>query len=394
MCEACSNACPVSAISFHTDENGFEYPAINKDRCIECGLCQKVCMTRNGVSFHGVLDAKAVVLKDIDNLLKSSSGGLFFGLAKQIIDENGVVFGAKTEIDEDGLRVVHDKAERVIDLASLQGSKYSRSDIGSSYKEAEVFLKGGKKVLFTGTPCQIAGLYNYLGKDYENLITADVVCHGVPEQKLFRDYLDFLGEQKNGRVVEFCFRDKKYGWGHICGEYVVEKKNGKRKKYKHPSMLSSYHSLYLKGYTIRENCYECLFAQGDRVSDITMGDYWGIHKIHSSFLREYKIEPKRGVSCLLLNTTKGKNLFEKVKKQFYIMNSTIEQVRKNNGRLNTPTEKKADNPYIKQKTYKSKDRLFWKNNSRMRLKRKYLKKRIKMMIPQYLKSKIKRSGNK
>ncbi len=389
MCEACSNACPVSAINIQTDDKGFEYPIINQDKCIECGLCKKVCMTRHKSSFHDVLEAKAVALKNSDNLSKSSSGGLFFGLAKQILDEEGVVFGAKYTLDKGCLKIVHDKAESMDDLESIQGSKYVRSSIGLSYKDAEVFLKDGKKVLFTGTPCQIAGLYNYLGKDYDSLITADVICHGTPDPQLFKNYLEFLGKKNKGTVKEFSFRDKEYGWG-LTGSAIIQKNNKTLKKVKISHLLSSYYSLFLDGCIYRENCYECEYARGARVSDITMGDFWGIYKEHPEMLARNggPIDETKGLSCAIINTPKGKRLFEEASSLFETYDSSFEIVQRNNGQLNHPSEKPEDFELydsIINKEFEVVDRTFWKEHSRIRRRIRYCIKRAKSIAPTFLK---------
>ena len=389
MCEACSNICPVNAISIQNDEKGFGYPIINHDKCLECGLCKKVCMTRHTSTYHNALEAKAVALKNSSNLSKSSSGGLFFGLAKQILNERGVVFGAKYTLDKGHLNIIHDKVDNIDDLESLQGSKYVRSSIGLSYKEAERELKDGKIVLFTGTPCQVAGLYNYLGKDYDELVTADVICHGVPDPQLFKNYLAFLGEKNRGTIKEFSFRDKEYGWG-LTGSAIIQKNNKALKKVRISHLLSSYYSLFLDGNIYRANCYECEYARGDRVSDITMGDFWGIYKEHPKLLARNggPIDETKGLSCAIINTPKGKRIFEQSDNLFETYDSSFEIVQRNNGQLNHPSEKPKDFELyesIINNNFEVIDRKFWKEHSKTKRRIRYCIKRAKSVVSKILK---------
>ena len=347
-CEACMNICPVSAITFIEDNDGSEYPTIDKDRCIDCGLCKKVCLTRKKPTFYKPISVKAVSHKNNDEIKKSASGALFFGLAKSILDEDGVVVGASYENTGEGLIVSHKLIKNYEELKQLQGSKYTRSYIKESYKEVEEYLKQGKKVLFTGTPCQIAGLYNYIGKDYDSLTTADVICHGVPEQRLFRKYLGFLEQKHKCKIESFCFRDKQYGWG-LTGSAIINK-NNKNKKKKIARKFSSYYSLFVEGSVYRKNCYSCEYAKGERVSDITMGDYWGIQFEHPETLIENggKIDPFRGVSCAIINTRKGKMLFDAAKDSFITYDSSFEKIQRNNNQLNHPTKMPEEyNTYVK-----------------------------------------------
>ena len=381
-CGACVNKCPVSAISFVADESGTEYPIIDKEKCIDCNLCKKVCMTWGLPKLRNPIDAKVVALKDQKGLFNSSSGALFMGLAQTVIKDGGVVYGAAYSSEDNNLVVIHKSADCNDDLKNIQGSKYTRSYINLIYKEVEEHLKNGRRVFFTGSPCQVAGLYKYLGQDSELLVTADVICHGVPEQKLFANYLDFLEKEHKGKVIEFSFRSKKYGWG-LTGTATVKKKNGKLKKVSVSHLLSSYYSLFIEGSIYRENCYNCKFAQGKRVSDITMGDYWGIYHEHPELLVRNggPIDETKGLSCAIINTTKGKKLFEDSGELFDSYESSFEKVQRNNGQLNHPSEKTKDYASYfgaSNKDYTIIDKIFWDEHSKLKRKTRYCVKRMKV----------------
>lgn len=393
-CEACVNICPFSAISFKRDESGFEYPVIDQHKCVNCGLCEKVCPTRNDIRFHKAIETKVVVLKNKLELHNSSSGGLFYGLAKSVIENGGIVSGSSYSLENGRIQVVHKLVSNINEIKDLQGSKYSRSHIGDSFKIIKEYLEEDKIVLFTGTPCQVSALKCYLKKDYENLFTADLICHGVPEQLLFNNYLDFLGKKYNGVVEDFCFRNKKYGWG-LTGSCIIRKKNNKTKTIRIPYMLSSYYHLFIRGSIYRENCYSCLYAKGDRVSDITMGDYWGIHDEHPELLKGNggEIDPSKGVSCAIINTEKGIQLLEKARDSFLVFESSIEKAQKHNHQLKYPTKKPSDFSLYygaSNEFFEDVDKLFWNNNKKNIYKTKYWKSRVKSWIPQSFKNKIKR----
>ena len=187
-CSACVQICPKQCISMAADNEGFLYPQVNSAICIDCGLCEKVCPVINQSAPREPLVVYAAKNNNEDIRLKSSSGGIFTLLAEKVIEEGGVVFGAKFDAD---WNVVHDYTETIEGLAAFRGSKYVQSIIGDNFKTAKQFLNNGRKVLFSGTPCQIAGLKKYLRKEYDNLLTVDVVCHGVPSPMVWRDYLDY-----------------------------------------------------------------------------------------------------------------------------------------------------------------------------------------------------------
>ncbi|MDD2391382.1 MAG: Coenzyme F420 hydrogenase/dehydrogenase, beta subunit C-terminal domain [Bacilli bacterium] len=328
-CAACINICPTKAISMETDNYGFIYPKINHDICIECGKCKKVCAYQNvPISGKKPLATYVAINKDNDILLSSTSGGIFGALSSVVFDKKGVVFGCAYN---GNMEPVHICIDNPLDMKKLQGSKYVQSNINFSFKETEKYLKKSRFVLFTGAPCQIAALKSYLGKDYDNLITADIICHGVPSIAFFNDYIKHIEKKTDGKVININFRDKSRGWG-LKGTITYTKRGKIKTKYILP-FESYYYNYFLKGYTYRENCYECKYACESREGDFTMGDFWGIESIHP------EIETKRGVSILLVNSKKGVILIEQLKKYLNLTKSTFEAARRENGQLNRPTIK-------------------------------------------------------
>ena len=246
-----------------------------------------------------------------------------------MLSENGKVYGCAYD---DELKPRHIGIDDNNELFKLQGSKYVESDIGNTYGKIEKQLKKGEKVLFSGTPCQCAGLRRYLGKEYDNLIVVDIICHGVPSRKLFKSYISYLETKKRGRLVSFDFRNKdKHGWS-LTYKYKIEKRK-RIKEYQGIASLSSYYYGFLAGFMYRQCCYQCPFANPDRISDITLGDYWGIEKIDPNN-NNYQ-----GVSAIIVNTETGKRLLEKVSGEVQLVESTFEKVSIQNSNLLHPTSK-------------------------------------------------------
>jgi len=328
-CAACMNVCPKQAIAMKADQDGFIYPEVNNDLCIECGLCKKVCAFQNiPVKADEPIATYAAINKNKEVLSSSASGGIFGALAAMVLEKKGVIFGCAYNED---MEPEHICVNNLFDLHKIQGSKYVQSNINDTYTKAKKYLKGNRWVLFTGTPCQIAGLKSYLGKDYENLITADLICHGVPPSQFFKGYIRYLEDKLNGKIMDFKFRDKSKGWG-LQAKIIYEKRGTVREKFLLP-LESYYYYYFLKGDVYRESCYECKYACGSREGDFTMGDYWGVEKAHPV------IETKNGVSVLLVNSIKGMKLLPELKEYLNITKSTFEQARERNGQLNRPVPK-------------------------------------------------------
>lgn len=199
-------------------------------------------------------------------------------------------------------------------------------------------MDAGKKVLFSGTPCQIAGLYGYLKKEYANLWTIDVICHGVPNLKFFDDYLSIEGKKRGGVPTGYSFRDKKRGWG-MNARLDLRYLSGKEKSTYIPARLTSYNTLFLDGDVYRENCYACPYARKERVSDMTIGDFWGIEREHPELLKQSEFDEKKGISCILVNTQKAAELCEKLSDRMYLYESSFMKIAKKNGQLDHPSAK-------------------------------------------------------
>lgn len=329
-CGACVNICPHQAIEMTCDERGFNYPIINQDICIGCGLCQKGCFVIHGIEkeFRNG-QAFACMLKDEEVLKRSSSGGAFFGLAKAILDDGGIVFGASYN---ENMVVQHCGITQSDDLWKLQGSKYVQSSMGQSYKEVREHLRKNHTVLFSGTGCQIAGLYAYLGKDDDNLITCDVLCKGVPSPRVFADYIDYLKRKYKKNIQSFNFRSKRYEWG-LGTEVNFE--DGKAK------FLTGIDGLIMrtvgKGY-VRESCFSCKFTRGERISDITIGDFWHIGEKYP-----YTKDASKGVSAILCNTSKGEKLLHTSEKYLWIEKREFSEVEYGQGTALTKSLPKPKN---------------------------------------------------
>lgn len=342
-CGACCNACPKNAISMQEDENGFFYPVIDHSSCVKCGICKNVCAYQaNMLDANEPKAAYAAVSTDKGLVEVSASGGIFAELAKSFLSLNGYVCGCSMEMKQDKLFPEHIVINSESDLFKLQGSKYAQSYIGSIFTEVKKLLSAGEKVLFSGTPCQVAALYSFLGEKYlDNLYTIDVICHGVPNIKFFNDYCECLRKKlKAEKITGFRFRDKTAGWG-LKAKVVYKDRNSRPKSRRIPCQLSSYYMLFLDGDLYRENCYSCKYACGERVGDLTIGDYWGIEKEHPECLSVNggKIDAASGASCILVNSNKGEELLKRTSQKFIMTESSYEKIARHNGQLVRPTEK-------------------------------------------------------
>lgn len=346
-CGACVNVCFHKAISMQEDELGYMYPQINKELCVGCGLCQKVCAFTKKQNMDAPLQAFAAMADDKEVLRKSASGGVFGAIAMEVLKSGGKVFGCSMEYIEE-LSPEHIGIEHVSELNKLQGSKYVQSDMKFVYQQVKEAIKKGRTVLFSGTPCQVAALKSYLGnKHYENLLTMDLICHGVPSIKFFRSYVKELEKSLKGKVIDFKFRDKDSGWGLKGKVYYLDRKGNKKEK-SIPSKLSSYYKLFLDSCSYRESCYNCKYANQYRVGDLTIGDYWGIQGVHADYLVQNGgiLDEKKGISAILVNTDHGKRMLEKYGIKLNVLDSQVEDVIKSNDQLRHPSHMNKNRDYI------------------------------------------------
>ena len=339
-CGACENICPADAIVLVSDETGFLYPKVDIVKCIECRNCIEACNYKKLTEYVSKEITYAAVTQNTD-VYQSSSGGLFSSLAVNVLAAGGTVYGCTMTREDDGFNPHHIRISRVEDLSLLQGSKYVQSEIGKVFRSVSEDLTAGKTVLFSGTPCQIDGLYGYLGKDWDNLYTIDTICHGVPGRTLFNEYIHYEENRRNGRINNFIFRDKSSGW-KLFGRMDLYQNNELKQIYFEPEQ-SSYYQLFLNKYTYRENCYSCPFASRKRPGDITMGDFWNIDLAHPELNGNSKqLNWQNGVSALIINTDQGMNLMEQYGKDLSLYSSEYDRVAKYNRQLSQPSTKPDD----------------------------------------------------
>ena len=293
-CGACAAVCPVGAITMTADKEGFRYPVIDRERCIGCGACESACPADAVAPRDAPPEAYYAYARDPDLCQQSSSGGVFSLLAREILLRGGLVFGAGYD---EGFRVCHLAVETEADLSRLRTSKYVQSDLGQTFRQVREALRTGKPVLFSGTPCQIAALHRFLGKDEENLYTQDIICHGVPSPGVWDRY---LSQQHGGRTpVAVNFRDKTQGWNNFSMK--INFADGTC--YRELAVKDPFERAFLANLTLRPSCYQCQYKTVSRVSDLTLADYWGVELVHP------ELKEQQGVSLVLLHSEKGRQLF-------------------------------------------------------------------------------------
>lgn len=314
-CSACVQRCPKHCITMCEDEEGFIYPHIDMTLCIDCGLCEKVCPVRNPDVPKQPLQVYAAKHVNSDVMLHSSSGGVFIVLATEIIKRGGVVFGARFDKQ---WAVIHSYVEKLDELPLFMRSKYVQSCIGSVYEDVESFLKRGRYVLFAGTPCQIAGLHRFLHKEYEQLLTVDVVCHGVPSPMIWREYLAEICKDAHltlQQITSVNFRAKQ-NEGYEWKQYGLVVKSKQSEKTIHDVVYACdcQNDPYLKGFIrnlyIRPSCHHCPAKAGSSNSDLTLGDFWGVESIEPAFY------DGKGVNSVFVHTDKGRDFLACLKDIF------------------------------------------------------------------------------
>lgn len=316
-CTACMVSCPRSCISMEKDEYGFFYPAVDQEKCIECGLCENRCpIIKPSQLGESAPQAYAAYSKDDHIRINSSSGGIFSEIAKAVLHNGGIVFGAAYN---DAFGVEHICIDRENDLIKLCGAKYSQSNMGVTFRNVKAYLEGGKMVLFSGTPCQVAGLSKFLNKTYDNLIKLDFVCHSVPSPMVWEKYVKYRADVDNNGImpVNINLRSKKTGWSNYKYSNMFEYSNGASHVEK--SRESLYMKLFVGGYISRESCDNCQFKGYHRISDITIGDFWGIWDIAP------EMNDNRGTSVVLVQTKKGVELWERINSRLIIKPVELEE---------------------------------------------------------------------
>lgn len=317
-CSACVESCPVKCITLKDDDEGFLYPSVDFEKCISCGKCERVCPIQNCKS---VESAKEIQLEkgyvaysnDEQTRLKSSSGGIFSLLSENILKKDGIVVGA--EFDEN-FSVHHIAIDSVDDLNRLRGSKYVQSRMKNIFANVKEFLENGKMVLFSGTSCQISGLKKYLGKEYDNLYTVDVLCHGVPSPKVWEQYLMEKEKEYKSKVKQINFRYKVTGWKRYSVRFVFENGNEYVKRAGH----DPYMQIFLSNIALRPSCHDCRFKALNRDSDITIGDAWGV----DDYLPQ--MDDDKGTSIIITHSDKGELLLKDIKEELSLKEAECDKI--------------------------------------------------------------------
>lgn len=312
-CNSCVQRCPKSCITMHEDEEGFLYPEVDESKCIHCGLCENVCPVIYKAEGRKPIAVYAAKNRNEEIRRQSSSGGVFTALAEEVIKEGGVVFGVRFN---ENWEVVHGYAESLDSLSAFRGSKYVQSRVGDSFLQVESFLKSGRKVLFSGTPCQVAGLHRFLRRRYENLLTVDFICHGVPSPGVWREYLkEETARQCGGKnsvlshpivkegdvlIENISFRDKRLGWKKFSFALTLSVPIGHGEKNTVLLSESLNKNIFLRGFLanlyLRPSCYACPAKSFKSESDLTIGDFWSIERVMP------EVWDDKGVSVVFVNT--------------------------------------------------------------------------------------------
>lgn len=331
-CMACKQKCSKNAISCK-EINGFLYPYIDRDICVGCGICVSVCPVLNTRCIKGKTHDKdkeciAAWNKDDEVRMRSSSGGVFSAMAERIFEDGGIVFGAVWSAD---LKLEHQYIRDKAKLDRLRRSKYVQSDTKNTYNEVYRFLQEGYKIMYCGTPCQIAGLTSFLGhKDYENLVKVDVICQGVPSQKLFKKYINEIAASENCEVIDANFRSKENGWR--CGLLLLLLQCRDKARTFIKEMLygrNAYYNAFIKEYFMRDSCYGCKFKNCDfgYYSDVTIADFWRVGNVIPLDVENYEY----GINAVIINTQRGKSFFESCADKLIVVERTWEEFASNGG---------------------------------------------------------------
>lgn len=313
-CGACHDICPNNCIEMQPDSEGFLYPVVIEENCISCRACERVCHVTQKKKDISREPKSFIAWNRNDNTrAASTSGGIFSALADNIISKSGIVVGAAFD---QSYHLRHTTANSRQSYFPMMGSKYLQSDMRGIYRQIKAYLNTGNSVLFTGTPCQVAGLHAFLNKKYDRLFTCEVICHGVPSPGIYKDYLYYLESKMRSKVVAYQFRSKIHGWSKltVCVKYA----NGNIKTYR--ARYCPYHTWFGKHLSLRPSCYQCSFRGINREADITIGDFWGIENYRSDIDRD------KGVSVILANSEKGISFLNDIKEKLYLEECPIDWV--------------------------------------------------------------------
>jgi coenzyme F420-reducing hydrogenase beta subunit len=327
-CTACMNVCSHHAITIQLDACGFTYSQINQDVCVDCGLCSKICPVNNPLPLESIKECYAVTVKDENELLSCSSGGAATAFSRFVVKQGGVVYGCS---GTNPRHVCHIRVDSLDGIDHLKGSKYVQSDLGECFTQIKADLGRLPIVMFIGTPCQVAGLKNFLHKDYSNLITIDLVCHGVPSQKMLNDNLSYYCSNDEDVDVSFRRKNTKSAPPKIEFGWLIRDRHSNKETFK--LYNKDYYMFgFLRCLIFRENCYSCPYAQNQRVGDLTLCDFWGLQS-------DVGFSVGKGVSAVLVNTKKGTQFFDLVRDILVWKQRKIIEATRWNDQLNHPCEK-------------------------------------------------------
>lgn len=312
-CEACASICPIHCIEMKKDEEGFAYPFVESEKCINCGSCENVCPVKKDKPYGSVKEAYVVQDKRNDVRESSSSGGAFTAIAEYVIAQGGTVYGAAYD---NNYYVYHVGVKKSEGLKKFRGSKYVQSAVTGVYAEIKGHLMNNEWVLFSGTPCQVAGLKSYLKKEWDKLVTIDIACHGVPSPKLWKKYLDWWREYKKCNINYVEFRSKKYGYSGSTMRLVFEDGS----EYSREPLLQFYKNTMFAGLSMRPSCHECYFKSAVRASDFTIFDCWDVN----IFCQE--MDDDRGTTALLIQTDKARAILPEISKNWKIYSVDAERL--------------------------------------------------------------------
>lgn len=324
-CSACADACPKNAIQMKSLD-GFLYPEVDGEKCVDCGLCERTCVFKKKKK-HGsnCIQAYAFRALDLDVLMASSSGGAFTLLSDDVLEQGGVVYGALFDV---GMRVCHQRAETIHQRNAMRGSKYIQSDVTGIYRQVQDDLVLGRKVLFTGTPCQVAGLKAFLGRDSENLICVDVICHGVPNPKVWKQFVEYIEKKYGKKLKDYSFRNKAVSWKKYSAKLTFE--DGSIEN--HNDITGSFIELFRYDVCMRPACTHCRYSSTNREGDITIGDFWGVEDVLP------EVDTTGGISAVMIRSDKGMQLLSRIKERAKLWQCQESQIMVRQPNMSRPSQ--------------------------------------------------------
>jgi len=347
-CSACFSVCPENCIAMEVDNDGFHYPEVNHDKCTKCSLCIKICPVINAPVIDNIPKAYACISNDEELRMQSSSGGIFAAMANEILDRKGIVFGAAFD---ENFNVTHQFVDSHHELEKFKGSKYVQSQINTSYIKTKSFLDQGRLVLFSGTPCQIAGLKAYLQKDHENLFCVDIICHGVPSPKVWNKYIKYRSDSASSSPQRISFRRKDHGWKRYSVSFIFKNET----EYLNNLCDDIYMRAFLKNISLRPSCYSCKIKTIHRQSDITLADFWGISNIFPD------MDDDKGTSLVFVNNQKGNSIFNVIKDKIKYREVDInEAIKYNSAAVKSVAPHPARTEFFRNLDHLSFDKLVYK----------------------------------